>query len=314
VDLDIEGFFDNLDHSLVMHAVRKHTDCAWMLLYIERWLKASAEDDSGKREARTKGTPQGGVISPLLANIFLHHAFDTWMSREHPGCPFERYADDIVIHCRTLEQAQQVRRSVEQRHDQVGHHDRRLGAQQVRRSVEQRLRQCKLEAPPDKTRIVYCRDSDRTKGHEHIQFEGPQSRYIGIGVPFLGYSFRPRRAKNRRSGKLFTSFLPAISPKAKKAIVAEVRGWNIHRMSEKELTELSGIFNPKVRGWVNYYGRYYPTALRRTFNGLNRRLVRWARQKYKRFRNHQRHATHWLRRVAWRNKGLFAHWQIGVVP
>ena len=279
VDLDIRGFFDNIDHSLMMHAVRKHTDSPWVLLYIERWLKAPAEADDGTRRARDRGTPQGGVISPLLANIFLHHAFDTWMSREHPDCPFERYADDIVLHCRTLEQAQEVQRS-----------------------VEQRLRQCKLEAHPDKTRIVYCRDGRRRQDHEHIQFD------------FLGYSFRPRSAKNRRSGELFTSFLPAISTKATQAIVSEVRGWGIHRMSERELGDLSRRFNTKIRGWVIYYGRYYPCALDRTFRAVNRRLVRWAQAKYKRFRTHQGRAVHWLRRVARSQPSLFAHWAVGLVP
>jgi group II intron reverse transcriptase/maturase len=234
VDLDIRGFFDNIDHSLMMHAVRKHTDCPWILLYIERWLKAPAQGDDGTRMARDRGTPQGGVISPLLANIFLHHAFDTWMSREYPDCPFERYADDIVIHCRTEAQAQQVKRS-----------------------VEQRLRHCKLEAHPEKTRIVYCRDSRRRQEHEHIQFD------------FLGYGFRPRPAKNRRSGKLFTSYLPAISSKATQAMAAEIRGWNVQRRSEQELLQLSRKFNPSIRGWVNYYGRYYPSALRRTFRGCS---------------------------------------------
>lgn len=279
VDLDIKGFFDNIDHSLMMHAVRKHTDCPWMLLYIERWLKAPAEDEDGTRTARDRGTPQGGVISPLLANIFLHHAFDEWMGREHPGCPFERYADDIVIHCRTEAQAQEVKRA-----------------------VEQRLRQCRLETHPDKTRIVYCRDSNRPEDHEHIQFD------------FLGYRFRPRSAKSRRTGRLFTSFLPAISVKATQAIVAEMRSWNVHRRSDQELTELSRKLNPSIRGWVNYYGRYYPSALRRTFRGLNRRLVRWARRTYKRFRSQSRQATQWLRRMAQTQPMLFAHWQIGVVP
>ena len=279
VDLDIRGFFDNIDHSLMMHAVRKHTDCPWILLYIERWLKAPAQGDDGTRMARDRGTPQGGVISPLLANIFLHHAFDTWMSREYPDCPFERYADDIVIHCRTEAQAQQVKRS-----------------------VEQRLRHCKLEAHPEKTRIVYCRDSRRRQEHEHIQFD------------FLGYGFRPRPAKNRRSGKLFTSYLPAISSKATQAMAAEIRGWNVQRRSEQELLQLSRKFNPSIRGWVNYYGRYYPSALRRTFRGFNRRLVRWARRTYKRFRCRGRAATRWLRRLAQTQPVLFAHWQIGAVP
>jgi group II intron reverse transcriptase/maturase len=279
VDLDIRGFFDHIDHSLMMHAVRKHTDCPWVLLYIERWLKAPAEAEDGTPIARDRGTPQGGVISPLLANIFLHHAFDTWMSREHPDCPFERYADDVVIHCRSYEQALAVKAL-----------------------VEARLRQCKLEAHPDKTRIVYCRDSNRPGNHPHVQFD------------FLGYSFRPRPAKNRRNGALFTSFLPAISTKAKKAIVAEVRRWHVQRMGHKELADLARMFNPKVRGWVNYYGRYYPAALWRTFRCLNQRLVRWARGKYKRFRTSSRRAVDWLRRQADGHAASFAHWQVGIVP
>lgn len=188
VDLDIKGFFDNIDHTLMMHAVRKHTDCPWVLLYIERWLKASAEEADGTQVARDRGTPQGGVISPLLANIFLHHVFDRWMAGAFPGCPFERYADDIVIHGATREEALAVKAA-----------------------VEERLRRCKLEAHPEKTRIVYCRDGNRRGDHEPIQFD------------FLGYGFRPRAAKSR-AGKIFTGFLPAISRKAAKAIVTQVRG------------------------------------------------------------------------------------------
>jgi len=278
VDLDIRGFFDNIDHSLMMHAVRKHTDCPWVLLYIERWLKAPVETDDGTRLPGDRGTPQGGVISPLLANIFLHHAFDAWMVREHPGCLFERYADDIVIHCRS--------------------HDEAL---QVKRAVEERLRRCKLEAHPDKTRIVYCRDSNRRQVYDVHQFD------------FLGYGFRPRGARNCRN-ELFTSFSPAISTRATKTIVSEVRTWGIHRMSDRGIADLSRRFNPLIRGWVTYYGRYHPSALSKTFRPLNRRLVRWAQQKYKRFRRHQRKATHWLRRLAEAQPTLFAHWRIGIVP
>ena len=278
VDLDIKGFFDNIDHTLMMHAVRKHTDCPWMLLYIERWLKAPIEAEDGTLIARDRGTPQGGVISPLLANIFLHHVFDEWMKRENPGCPFERYADDVVIHCQTLEEAQRVRAS-----------------------VEARLRRCKLEAHPDKTRIVYCRDSDRRKTHDHMQFD------------FLSYTFRPRSAKNRW-GKLFCSFLPAISAKATQAITAEVRTWGIHRKSDKELADLSRMFNPIIRGWVGYYGRYYPSALRRTLECVDRRLVRWARGKYKRLEAHPRQAADWMHRTAEQSRHLFAHWKLTIKP
>jgi RNA-directed DNA polymerase len=278
VDLDIKGFFDNIDHHLMMHAVRKHTDNPWVLLYIERWLKAPAEKSDGTRITRDQGTPQGGVASPLLANIFLHHVFDQWMTKQYPGCPFERYADDIVIHCRTLAESQAVKAA-----------------------VQERLRKCKLEAHPQKTRIVYCRDSNRTGDHEHTQFD------------FLSYSFQPREAKNCW-GKLFTAFLPAISRKAMKAIVTEIRDWGLHRISDKELEDLSREFNPKIRGWITYFGRYYPTALRRVFRHLNRRLVRWAQRKYKRFRTHQGRTWHYLRHVAQGKLKLFAHWEIGILP
>jgi len=279
VDLDIKGFFDNIDHSLMMRAIRKHTDCKWVLLYVERWLKAPVELGDGTRMPRERGTPQGGVVSPLLANIFLHHVFDMWIARAFPGCPFERYADDIVIHCRTESEAQDARRA-----------------------VEQRLLQCKLEAHPEKTHIVYCRDSNRTEKHPHIQFD------------FLGYGFRPRRARNSRDGCYFVSFVPAIGRKAMKAIARAVRGWGIHAASEKELDDFSRMFNRYIRGWVNYYGRYYPSALYRTFGCINRRLVRWAMKKYKRYRGHQRRATQWLRRIARQKPELFAHWELGFVP
>jgi RNA-directed DNA polymerase len=279
VDLDIRGFFDNIDHALMLHAVRKHTDCPWVLLYIERWLKAPAQAEDGTLISREKGTPQGGVISPLLANIFLHHVFDQWMSREHPACPFERYADDVVIHCRTREEAQAVKAS-----------------------VEARLRQCKLEAHPEKTRLVYCRDSNRVQDDPQIQFD------------FLGYRFQPRSAKRGNTGRLFVSFSPAISPKAQAAVAAEIRDWRIHRQSDQSLDALSGLFNAKIRGWVNYYGRYGFTVLRRVFDGLNRRLIRWAQMKYKRYRGRWWLAKDWLCWQGRQKPGLFAHWDAGILP
>ncbi len=273
VDLDIRGFFDNLDHDLVMRAVRKYTDCRWLLLYIERWLKAPAERADGTRVARTVGTPQGGVVSPLLANIFLHHAFDTWMAETYPHVPFERYADDIVVHCRSEAQARFIRDK-----------------------IAARLATCRLEAHPDKTKIVYCRDDDRPGEYPNQAFD------------FLGYTFRPRPSKNRH-GKFFVNFSPAVSATALKAMTVKVRRWKIQLRSDKSLVDIARMFRSVVSGWIAYYGRFYPSALYPFFKRLNRRLVRWARQKYKRL-GHQRRATHWLRRIARREPGLFPHWRM----
>jgi RNA-directed DNA polymerase len=233
VDLDIKGFFDNIDHSLMLRAVRKHTDCPWMLLYIERWLKAPAQLADGTLVQRDKGTPQGGVASPLLANIFLHHAFDTWMAEKHPNIPFERYADDVVVHCASKAQANFIRQK-----------------------IVERLKACKLEVHPDKTKIVYCRDGNRLGNHTHVSFD------------FLGYTFRPRPAVNRR-GEFFVSFVPGVSGKAAKSIVATVRQWQLHQKSDKSLEDLSRIYDRVIRGWVNYYGKYYKSALYPVFSCLN---------------------------------------------
>ena len=276
LDLDIKGFFDNIPHELLMRAVRKHAKEKWVVLYVERWLKAPAQNEQGQLIARDKGTPQGGVASPLLANLFLHYGFDAWMARKYPSLPFERYADDAIVHCRTKEQAENLREA-----------------------IIQRMAECGLELNLQKTKIVYCKDADRRGNHEHEKFT------------FLGYEFRPRRAKNHR-GKYFVSFLPAISDKAAKAIRQEIRGWKLHLRSDKSLEDLARMFNPIVRGWMQYYGKYYRSMLHPVFRPLNRRLVRWACRKYKKLRHHQRRATHWLQRISIRSPHLWAHWQIGV--
>jgi len=278
-DLDVRGFFDNLDHDLALRAVRKYTDSRWMLLYIERWLKAPAQRADGTLVARTKGTPQGGVISPLLANIFLHLAFDDWMRQAHPGTPFERYADDVVVHCRTEKQAQAVKAS-----------------------IEARLKQCKLELHPEKTKIVYCKDDDRRGTYPNQSFD------------FLGYTFRPRRSKNRW-GKCFINFSPAVSNKAAKKMRQTMRRWRLHLRSDKSLEDLARMWNPVLRGWIQYYGRFYKSALNSVFRHLNRTLARWAGRKFKKLRRHRRRAEHWLGRVARREPRLFVHWHLlGLKP
>jgi RNA-directed DNA polymerase len=279
IDLDIRGFFDNLDHALVLRAVRKYTQCRWILLYIERWLKAPVQTEDSTLAPREKGTPQGGVISPLLANIFLHLAFDTWMRKTHPDVPFERYADDIVAHCKTEKQAQQVLES-----------------------ITRRLKQCLLEIHPEKTKIVYCKDDDRRGNYPHEKFN------------FLGYTFRPRRSKNRW-GKCFVNFTPALSNEAAKKMRQEIRSWHLHLRSDKNIDDLARMWNPVLRGWIQYFGRFYRSALYPVFRHFNGFLVRWAMRKYKRLRQHRRRAEHWLGGIARREPGLFAHWQmLGVRP
>jgi RNA-directed DNA polymerase len=279
IDLDIRGFFDNLDHALVLRAVEKYTQCRWILLYIKRWLQAPAQQEDGTLVPRTKGTPQGGVISPLLANIFLHLAFDDWMRTTQPGVPFERYADDSVAHCQTEEQAQHVLES-----------------------IRRRLKRCRLEVHPEKTRLVYCKDDDRRGGYPHVKFH------------FLGYTFRPRRSKNRW-GKYFVNFTPAVSNEAAKKMRQEMRSWRIHRRSDKAIDDLARMWNPVLRGWMQYYGRFYKSALYPVLRHFNALLIRWAMRKYKRLRGHRRRAAYWLGGIARREPRMFAHWHLlGVRP
>ncbi len=279
IDLDIKAFFDSLNHDLVLRAVERHTDNPWVRLYIARWLRAPMQKPDGTRVERTRGTPQGGVASPLLANLFMHYAFDMWMKREFPHVRFERYADDVVVHC--MSEAQ---------------------AKYVLEAIRKRLVQCDLELHPTKTRIVYCKDDDRRGEHEHIQFD------------FLGYTFRPRRAKNRR-GKYFISFLPAMSGKAANAVRQTIRGWRLATTrNNQSLEDLAQLMNPVVRGWMNYYGRFYRPQCIQVLRYLNDRLVAWACLKYKRFRRRERAATYWLGRIAKRDPHLLVLWQLGVKP
>lgn len=279
IDLDIRAFFDSLPHDLVERAVAHHTESPWVRLYIARWLRAPVQRPDGTLEDRTKGTPQGGVISPLLANLFLHYAFDAWMRRTFPGVQFERYADDALVHCMNEGQARSVLEA-----------------------IRGRLAQCGLELHPMKTRIVYCKDDDRPGEHEHVKFD------------FLGYSFQPRRAKNRW-GRYFVSFLPAISTKSAKAIRKTIREWRMaSTRNNQRLEDLARLVNPVVRGWMNYYGRFYRSKCVQVLRHLNEALAVWARRKYKRLRRRERASMHWLGRIAQRDPKLFVLWQLGVQP
>jgi len=272
LELDIRRLFDSIDHELLMKAVRLHTDNRWVILYIERWLKSPMQWTDGTRTERQAGTPQGGVISPLLANLFLHYAFDRWMEKEHPEHPFARYADDVVIHARSRAQAQTLRQDI---------HDR--------------LTECGLELHPDKTRIVYCKDDNRRGKDPNITFD------------YLGYTFRPRRAKNRY-GERFLNFSPAISGQAKVKIRQTIRGWRIPKRVSLSLPSIAERINPIVRGWINYYGRFYKSALYEIIDYLNQTLITWARMKFLGISSKKK-AKHWLRKRVRENPLLFFHWR-----
>jgi len=274
IDLDIRAFFDSVPHELVLRAVRRHTDERWILLYVERWLKAPLQQQDGTLVQRDRGTPQGSSISPLLANLFLHYAFDMWMQKEFPHLQFERYCDDAVVHCTTEKQALFVRDA-----------------------IARRLADCGLELHPDKTRIVYCKDADRRATYANERFD------------FLGYTFRPRSSK-RKMGTYAVNFLPAVSNDAMKAMGQKLRSWRINRRSDKSLDDLAHFFNKVVQGWINYYGRFYKSGLYPLLRRINTYLVRWAKRKYKRLRSHTKRAQRWLVRIARRQPTLFAHWRL----
>jgi RNA-directed DNA polymerase len=278
VEFDIRGLFDNIDHDLLMKALRHHCDCRWVLLYVERWLKAPLKQCDGSLMARDKGTPQGGVVSPVLANLFLHYAFDAWVRRELPRVPFCRYADDGLLHCKSQRQAEYVMRR-----------------------ISARFRECGLEIHPDKSSIVYCKDVHRGEEHSRISFD------------FLGYTFRPRRCANKQ-GQVHPNYLPAISGASKKQINRRIRSWHVQLKNEKSLPELSRMFNPILQGWQVYFGRFYPSALRQLWRNFNRYLVQWVRRKFKRFSRHRQRARQYLDRIARAHPHLFVHWRLGVFP
>jgi group II intron reverse transcriptase/maturase len=277
LDLDIKGFFDSIDWELLLKAVRHHTDCPWVLLYIERWLKAPVQMEDSSIMPRTAGTPQGGVISPLLANVFLHYALDMWMMRTFPHIPFERYADDAICHCRSAEEA------------------RALWS-----AIVDRFAACKLVLHPQKTKIVYCKDVNRRGDFPDIHFD------------FLGFQFRARKIMwVKPDGRIFShSFQPAASPKALTRISREIRSWALHHRSDKSLTELVQMYNPCIRGWITYYSHFYKTQLRPTLKQIDAYVIRWARRKFKRLRHQTKGARDWFDRLRRANPTLFAHWPL----
>ncbi len=274
LDLDISKFFDTLDHGLLMRAVERFTTCKWVLLYIRRWIRAEVQLSEGTLQARTMGTPQGGVISPLLANIFLHLGFDQWMKENYPNIHFERYADDIVVHCRSLKQLEWIRDK-----------------------VEKRMTRCRLTLNTAKTRVVYCKDTRRKENWPCESFD------------FLGYTFRPRSARSRQ-GEFFVTFSPAISRKAARTLRQKVRReWRLQTRTYLSLDELARRLNPVISGWINYYGRFCMSELHSVLDHINEALAGWAMRKFKRLRRRKTRAHAWLKGLASRNPELFVHWR-----
>jgi len=271
IDLDIQKFFDSVPWDLMVKAVEAHVSEPWVVLYVRRWLAAPVQAADGTLRQRNRGTPQGSAVSPVLANLFLHYAFDAWMARQFPGVAFERYVDDAVVHCASHAQALAMAEAIGGRMEQAG-----------------------LRLHPGKTRIVYCQDGNRRGSHEHTSFT------------FLGFTFRQRRARNKR-GRSFSAFLPAISKEALKKISTEVRSWRLHRRIGHTFSELAQRVNPIVRGWMRYYGAFYRSALCQLLSRINAYLVRWIRKKYKRLRAERKAIECW-RGITARYPRLFAHW------
>jgi RNA-directed DNA polymerase len=277
LEFDIKGLFDNIDHELLLRAVRKHITCKWALLYIERWLKAPMVLEDGITKERSCGTPQGGVVSPILSNLYLHYAFDVWMTRTHPKLPWCRYADDGLVHCRTEQEAEALKAE-----------------------LQARLAECHLEMHPTKTKIVYCKDAKRKGKYPNVKFD------------FLGYCFRPRLVRRFRDNSLFGGFNPAVSPSAMKDMCATIRDLNLRRQTQLSFQDIACRLNPLLRGWIEYYGHYAPSALYPLFRYVNQTLVAWAMRKFKRFRHYKIQASQFLQRLAKECAGLFVHWQIGM--
>lgn len=271
LDVDIQKFFDTIDHELMMKAVRKYCPEEWMIFYIVRWLKAPVQHKDGRKEESHKGTPQGGVISPVLANLYLHFAFDSWMRRTFPGVLFERYADDIVIHCSCKEQSEKIQQA-----------------------LEQRLAECGLTLHPEKTKVVYCKDGTR------------ETMYPTKKFTFLGYTFQSRSAQNSRTKRNFSRFLPAVSTEAGKKFRTGIRQSRLFTMAHLTLEELAHQLNPKVRGWYGYFSGFYKSALYRTNDWLDQAIVRWLRNKF-RLTWHRSYLL--LRYIAKKNPKQFFHWR-----
>lgn len=277
LEFDIKGLFDNIPHDLLLKAVDKHTAVAWIKLYIRRWLSAPVQLPDGMQRARDRGTPQGGVISPLLANLYLHYVFDRWLEKHYPTLEWCRYADDGLVHCSSEEQARSVHEV-----------------------LKQRFEACGLELHPSKTKIVYCKDARRTGDYENTSFD------------FLGFTFRRRSCWVSRLQRMTLGFVPAVSRDALKGMRSKIRKSRLRQRTDQSLPEIASWLNPIVQGWMNYYGAFYKSAMYGLIRHVNKSLVRWAICKYKSLRRGKRRAVALLERIAKQSPRLFVHWRMGM--
>ena len=278
VEFDIKGLFDNIDHELLMKALRKHCNIPWVILYIERWLKAAMIGRDGIKQERNLGTPQGGVISPLLSNLFLHYVFDKWVEKHLSTIQFCRYADDGLLHCKSLKQAEFTLQR-----------------------VAQRFKECKLAIHPDKSKVIYCKNGKR------------QEKYANISFTFLGYTFKPRCARNSQ-GIRYLNFSPGVSQMALKAMKQRLRKWKLQLRSESSLEEIAKSINPVLRGWEQYYGRFCKSAMKSVWKNVNWYLCRWVTRKYRTYRRCNTQANRYMQRIARSKPDLFVHWKLGYSP
>lgn len=277
LEFDVVGLFDNLDHELLMKAVKKHTDNKWVMIYIERWLKTPMQMPDGTLVEKTKGVMQGGVISPILSNLFLHYVFDVWMGKHHPGKPWCRYADDGLTHCK---REQEVKELLE--------------------SLKQRFTECGLELHPGKTKIIYCKDGNRRK------------QYCNTKFTFLGYDFCSRTVRNPKIEDVFMSFSPAVSKAAAKSMRSQIRKSGVSRRADLSLEEIAKWYNPILRGWMEYYGHYNQSAMESVMRHFNKALVLWAMRKFEKLKRHKTRAFEFIKKIILENPKLFVHWGNGL--
>jgi RNA-directed DNA polymerase len=273
LDMDISKFFDEIDHELMLKAVEAMFTENWVKVYVQRWLEMKiVKADGAQLQRGKKGTPQGGVISPLLANLFLHFTLDKWLEINYPNVSFVRYADDVIVHCHNEAEAQQLRKAIAERLQQVG-----------------------LQLNEQKTKIVYCKDYRRTERQDKVQFD------------FLGFSYQPRPTPSKfDSSSVITAFVPEISKDNQKKIRDEIRKAVKWDNTIQTIQQIAEKLNSKLRGWINYFGVYGKRRLRRTIMYVESRLEKWLSRKHKQGR---RVSSTQLALQRKQEPTLFYHWQ-----